>query len=354
MLKGSRRRESLPTSASGCWLLPPCLVERFLEVLQGLLAPAGAAKHLSASDLRRVKRFVYGGSSRSLRRTVRPIVNKLRWLIVLASLVHGWHAAGNEVETLTNEHILELTEAGVAGAVIVAKIAASAADFDVSTETLIELTEAGVEDAVLEAMARKSMLRRARPINYDGTPCEAPGVYLAEEGTLVAIDASRVQRRTRRGVFSTAARLVPFVGMVVEPSRKARAIVRGTSAELRTGQSKPTFWFCFLPVEVAPSGLPMDTVDPSNFWVVSLAVHRQKDERSLDLGKLDIWAADSSGPPPEQVRDARYERVKPHVFRVTATAPLEPGEYGFYVGEAGFLGAHLGVVGTKLFAFGVD
>ena len=286
---------------------------------------------------------------------MKTITSKLRWLTVFASLLLGWPAAaGNEVETLTNEHILELTNAGVAGAVIVAKIAATAADFDVSTETLIELSAAGVEDVVLEAMAKKSMLRRARLTDFDGTPCEAPGIYLAENGALVGIDASRVQRRTRRGVLSSAARLVPFVGMAIEPSRKARAIVRGTSAELRTGQSKPVFWFCFLPVEVAAPGLPMGAVDPSDFWLVSLAVHRQKDERSLDLGKLDVWAADSSGPPPDQVRDARYDRVKPHVFRVTATASLEPGEYGFYVGEAGFFGAHLGLVGTKLFAFGVD
>ena len=286
---------------------------------------------------------------------MRSIVSKLRWLIMLASLVHGWHAAAaNEVETLTNEHILELTEAGVAGGVIVAKIDGSAADFDVSTEALIELTAAGVADVVLEAMARKTALRRAMLTGFNDTPCDAPGIYLAEEGALVAIHASGVQQRTRRGVLSTAVSLVPYVGAAIEPARKARAILRGTSAELRTGQSKPTFWFCFLPVEVAQSGMPMETVDPRTYWLVSLAVNRQKDERSLDLGKLDVWAADPSGPPPEQVRDAHYERIKPQVFRVTTTASLEPGEYGFYVDEAGFLSAHVGVVGTKLFAFGVD
>lgn len=246
---------------------------------------------------------------------VKPIASKLRWLAVFASLLLGWHAAaGDDVETLTNEHILELTNAGVGGPVIVAKIMASAADFDISTETLIELTAAGVEDVVLEAMARKSMRHRVQlDFDFDGTPCEAPGIYLAEDDALVGIAASPVQRQTRRGVLSSAARFVPFVGAAVEPSRKARAIVRGTSAELRTGQSKPTFWFCFLPMEATAPGLPTSTVDPSNFWLVSLAVHRQKEERSLDLGELDIWAGDSSGPSHDEVRDVRYDRVKSHV-----------------------------------------
>ena len=74
-----------------------------------------------------------------------------RWLaLALVSSPAFVHAA----ETLTNAEVVTLSERGVPAAVIVAKIAASRTDFDMSVQQLLALSEAGVAPEVLKAMAR--------------------------------------------------------------------------------------------------------------------------------------------------------------------------------------------------------
>ena len=64
-------------------------------------------------------------------------------------------ALGNE-GPLTNEEVIRLTETGIGGAVIVAKIEGSLTDFDTSVTGLVTLGEAGVDDKVLAAMVRSA------------------------------------------------------------------------------------------------------------------------------------------------------------------------------------------------------
>ena len=60
-------------------------------------------------------------------------------------------AAGAD-EALTNEDVIRLTEAGIGGPVIVARIRTSPTAFDLSVDQLVALAEAGVDDDVLAAM----------------------------------------------------------------------------------------------------------------------------------------------------------------------------------------------------------
>ena len=57
-------------------------------------------------------------------------------------------------EALTNKDIVKLVEAGLGGAVIVAKIEASATAFDTSVDALVGLAESGVDDDVVAAMVK--------------------------------------------------------------------------------------------------------------------------------------------------------------------------------------------------------
>ena len=57
-------------------------------------------------------------------------------------------------DALTNEDIVKLVEAGLGGAVIVAKIEASATAFDTSVDALVGLAESGVDDDVVAAMVK--------------------------------------------------------------------------------------------------------------------------------------------------------------------------------------------------------
>lgn len=58
-------------------------------------------------------------------------------------------------ELLTNQAVVDMVRAGIGDSVILAKIAATKAQFDVGAETLIELKRGGVSDPVLAAMIGK-------------------------------------------------------------------------------------------------------------------------------------------------------------------------------------------------------
>ena len=79
------------------------------------------------------------------------------FVVFAASFVPGDDAA------LTNEDIVRLTQAEMGAEVIIAKIQASATDFDTSVEQLLELKGAGVEDSVLAAMVNKGAAAPASP-----------------------------------------------------------------------------------------------------------------------------------------------------------------------------------------------
>ena len=59
-------------------------------------------------------------------------------------------------DVLTNADVVKLVEAGLSPATIEAKIAASEAKFDTSTDALVALAKAGVPDAVIKVMITKA------------------------------------------------------------------------------------------------------------------------------------------------------------------------------------------------------
>ena len=67
----------------------------------------------------------------------------------------AWSAfalATEDEDALTNVDIIRLTEAGIAASVIVAKIEASATDFETSVDDILSLSRDGVDDTVVAAM----------------------------------------------------------------------------------------------------------------------------------------------------------------------------------------------------------
>jgi hypothetical protein len=280
------------------------------------------------------------------------------------------------VEVLTNEDIVRLAESGLPASVIVAKIKSSRTDFDTSVDALVALAEAEVDPAVLEAMTNAGAVpapaavdaaetatldvvtsTRASQVanvasNFEGTPCEGPGIFLSEEGSMVDLELTQpTSTKTGSGVLSSLTYGIK--------STKAKAMIRGASSQVRTSQRQPTFYFCF---EEAQAGLSYQTtgaVNPSEFVLIAFDVLKKKNQRSFVTGKLNLWTGSSGGSPPKQLRQVEYAKVVPGVYEVTSQQ-LEPGEYAFYYGGqaptmVGFFGAALGGGATgKVFAFGVD
>ena len=60
--------------------------------------------------------------------------------------------AQGKVETLTNDDVIAMLNAGLSPTVIVNKIRTSKANFDLSTNQLIRLKQAGLNDDILQAM----------------------------------------------------------------------------------------------------------------------------------------------------------------------------------------------------------
>ncbi len=64
----------------------------------------------------------------------------------------GTISAQGKVETLTNDEVIAMLNAGLSTTVIVNKIRTSRANFDLSTNQLIRLKQAGLNDDILQAM----------------------------------------------------------------------------------------------------------------------------------------------------------------------------------------------------------
>ena len=290
---------------------------------------------------------------------------------------------GQDTEVLTNEDVVRLTQSGLPGSVIVAKIGTSSTDFDTSVDALVALSEAGVDPEVLEAMAKAGAspapaadlpstdtlqvvtgTRASQVANvassFEGTPCERPGIFLSDEGSMVDLELTQpTSTKTGSGVLSSLTYGIK--------STKAKAMIRGARSQVRTNQRRPVFYFCF---EEAQAGLSYQTtgaVNPAEFLLVAFDVLRKKNQRSFVTAKLNIWTGGQGGSPPKQLREVEYKQLAPGVYEVTAQS-LDPGEYAFYYGGGqttlvSFFGSAFGAslqpvpqaTGSgRVFAFGVD
>ncbi len=290
----------------------------------------------------------------------------VRHAIVAIALYLGAVAVAEEAP-LTNANVVAMTVAGLPPAVIVAKVAASPqTEFDTSAEQLVSLTKAGVDASVLEAMVKVeaglpvvsagegTTLKVAAspaanvPSNFEGTPCERPGIYLDENGALVDIDVTSIASS------NSGSGILTGITYGIVPTR-ARAVVDGAHSRTRTAQRAPTFWFCFEESQAGLSYLATGAMNPSEFRLVAFKVRERKDHRTFEIGRFAIWGG-RSGPSPRELRDTEVDKVKPGVYRVR-TERLLPGEYGFYATGTAALGGGFGLstgVGLRVFPFGVD
>jgi len=107
-------------------------------------------------------------------------------------------ATARSAETLTNQTVISLVQAGLGPETIVAKIGASAGSYDTSTNALITLKQAGVPDSVIAAMLNRSkspVLANAVADNSNPDPLapHAPGIYVLDQrgaGRMTRIDAT--------------------------------------------------------------------------------------------------------------------------------------------------------------------
>lgn len=275
-------------------------------------------------------------------------------MILTALALAGASAAA--AETLTNDSVLAMQAAGLGDEVIVAKIRSSPNSFDTSTAQVIALKGKGLSPAVLAAMiSGPSTSVQAKAVfstdSADPNVPHAAGVYLLDDwnspARMVKIDATSANQAKTGGIFGYA-----LTGGLA--SMSVKAVIPGGTARARAGVAQPVFYFF---VDQSGTNIfsgPMGTsVTPNEFSLVRLAA--KEGRREARVGSMNIGGMKTGVMDKDRISFA-YDQVAQGVYKVTPSAALAPGEYGFLyqpAAAAGFGPNTAGAAGARVFDFSV-
>ncbi len=280
---------------------------------------------------------------------------------LLASVVDvSLAVAQGETETLTNQSIIDMVGAKLPEEIILAKIRSSATAFDVSTAGLVSLNNAGVSSAIVKEMlaARRhseSSSRAPRGLVEVATDeqelPEDPGIYMSviENGAkrLIQLEPTVYTQGKTGGMLVSAL----TSGLT---KTKLKAVVRGVAATINTSDPSPTFIFVFETTEGAgPGASPfiMGASSPNEFTLVQFDV--KKRSREVTVSSASVLGS-QSGTEDRAVVEFRFTKLRPGVYRVTPSVPLEAGQYCFLSATA-FGASGAGTAGAnKVFDFGIS
>jgi hypothetical protein len=266
-------------------------------------------------------------------------------------------------EVLTNQTIVELSKAGIGDNTIVAKIDSSGTSFDVTTARIIELKQAGLSDSVIAAMvsaASKSAVSTSATVNSNSADPAAPhasGIYLlmgeGAEARMQRIDATTSNQTKTSGFLGYA--LTSGIAKI-----KIKQVIPGSNARIQTKARRPVFYFYFdqANANLSAGGQSFWTgaapvTSPNEFSLVRFEL--KKDRRETAVGQLNITGA-KSGVQDAQRLAITYSDIRPGVFKVTPSAELPVGEYGFIYSSSSGGGIGLysnGATTSRIFDFSI-
>ena len=268
-------------------------------------------------------------------------------------------------ETMTNDEVISLTKAGLAGSIIIGKINSSPNNFDMSTDALIKLKQAGVADDVVGAMltaksGKSAVTPTTATTSINGSANAGPlgdpndpmakhnyGIYLYEEKDgvkkMTALKPNVSAQNRTGGMFTSS--LTYGIGKV-----KTKTNLPGRSANLQLQSTAPIFYFY---LDITSGGLNTSSgvpSDPNEFTLVRF--NQRSDNREVTIGKSNAFGA-KGGLSDEYVVQVKAEDMGNGIFKVTPGADLKKGEYGFMLTNSGNSNTAAGV-GSKFFDFGVN
>lgn len=263
-------------------------------------------------------------------------------------------------EVMTNDEVITLSKAGLNQSIIVNKIRTSKTNFDMSTDALIKLKKAGISDEIVNAMLEaksgrtvttngggNSSENRASGDPNDPMSPHGYGIYLYEEKDgarkMTQIQPTVSAQNRTGGIFTS--QLTYGIGKV-----KTKANLPGRNSKLQITETKPTFYF-YLDKNSGglntSSGIPST---PQEFALIRFNI--RSDNREVTIGKANVFGA-KGGLSDEYVVQFNAEDLGNGVFKITPTAELKKGEYGFFLINSGNSNAS-SAVGSKFFDFGVN
>jgi hypothetical protein len=264
-------------------------------------------------------------------------------------------AGAVHAETLTNDDVVALLEAGLGEEAVIAKVETSEGDFVTDTQTLLALRAKGVPSPVIAAMVKVA----SGTVKYDDASPDpkvphSPGFYMLDESApqprMVKIDPIASTQTKTGGILGYA-----FTGGIASASLKA--VLPGATAQTQTSSGRPTFYVFFDPPgggqsAIFSTGFGNAIITPNELSLIDLM--EKKERREARVGSLNIAGSKTGVMDKDQI-PFTYEQVSPFVYKITPDNALAPGEYGFLFALVGGAGPGLsgGVAGARVFDFAV-
>lgn len=232
-------------------------------------------------------------------------------------------------EVLTNDSVIQMVKAGLPEAVVIAKIKSTATKFDLKTDSLVSLKKAGITDKVLEAMvaAGSGGPSTGSAMPAPPAPAVAAGALKNQDVIYQLLAGKYVE------MFATSANLETNMAFF---QSKSEVVLEGRKAQYRTTEKQPVF---------------LSTYSSTDAPLVRLKAGDDHNDRNLKIGSgafMPFGGTQKMGVRNEDKVAVTIERDARGFYRVTPTAPLAPGEYGF------ILATGFGAGSGKIYDFGVD
>ena len=232
-------------------------------------------------------------------------------------------------EVLTNDSVIQMIKAGLPEAVVIGKIKSTATKFDLKTDSLVSLKKAGVSDKVLEAMVASgsgsapttgAMPAPPAPAMAAGALKNTDVIYQLVGGKYVEMFATSANLETNMAFFQS----------------KSEVVLEGKRAQYRTTDKQPVF---------------LSTYSSTDAPLVRLKPGDDHNDRNLKIGSgafMPFGGTQKMGVRNEDKIPVTIERDPRGFYKVTPSAALPPGEYGF------ILATGFGAGSGKIYDFGVD
>jgi hypothetical protein len=232
-------------------------------------------------------------------------------------------------EVLTNDSVIQMIKAGLPEAVVIAKIKSTSSKFDLKTDSLVSLKKAGVSDKVLEAMvaAGSGSAPTTGAMPAPPAPAMAAGALKNTDVIYQLVGGKYVE------MFATSANLETNMAFF---QSKSEVVLEGKKAQYRTTDKQPVF---------------LSTYSSTDAPLVRLKQGDDHNDRNLKIGSgafMPFGGTQKMGVRNEDKIPVTIERDPRGFYKVTPSAALPPGEYGF------ILATGFGAGSGKIYDFGVD
>ncbi len=245
-------------------------------------------------------------------------------------------------QALNNDAVIKLVKGGFSDDLIVATINGVAGTYDTSADGLIALKAAGVSEKVVAAIVAKAAAPAstitANPSSpSSGQAAENPddpaapheaGIYVynpsAPAGSkMTMLEPSIYTQGKVGGGFASA--MSYGIAKV-----KVKAVIRGAHSNERINSENPVFYFYF---EKQGAGLSYGSIfggtsTPNEYTLLKFEV--KGDTRETQTASANAFGS-SSGTDDKAITGFTFTKLRPGVYKVVLSAPLQSGEYGFVV-----------------------